>query len=612
MGYSFRQIRNALLPPERPLAFPGDGGPTVERLRDLRDAPHLQPFLTEVRAEAQRARETPITVLPFSRFHLFDTVGTRREYERPYFERRGRLAALVLASLVDTTDDWLPALEDTIWAICDEYTWSVPAHLGRSAGPERSGRVRPEQTIDLFAAETAHALAETLTLLGDQLDPWITYRVRAEIEHRTFHPLFYEPAHFHWESVPMNWASVCAGAVGMAALLLEDDRERLAGMVDRVARTMECFLEGYGDDGGCPEGIGYWQYGFGYYVYFAEMLHDYTAGQLDLLQGDKIQRIASFPVAISLGGDAFVNYSDGQAHLALRSGLMSRLATRVGAPVPSLAGVPSFHDDHCYRWAHLTRDLLWTDPALLHHPTPDGTATFADLAWVVDRHTLDGAMVAFSAKGGHNDEPHNHNDLGHFILHVGGESLLTDLGAGLYTRDYFGPRRYEHLHTASAGHSVPIIDGQEQRAGQEHAARVVRNETGSEALVFELDLTNAYRVSSLEQFVRTFTWSCDHDKACARLELTDSFAFRRVPDALEELFISFHQPRIAPGTVVWQGRAGSVSLTFDADRFDATIETIPTREHLEEPVMVYRLRLQATLLEVEAIYCFVFTCNLTS
>ena len=35
----------------------------------------------------------------------------------------------------------------------------------------------------------------------------------------------------------------------------------------------------------------------------------------------------------------------------------------------------------------------------------------------------------FAAKGGHNDENHNHNDIGHFLCVWQGELLLTDLGA---------------------------------------------------------------------------------------------------------------------------------------------------------------------------------------
>jgi hypothetical protein len=50
---------------------------------------------------------------------------------------------------------------------------------------------------------------------------------------------------------------------------------------------------------------------------------------------------------------------------------------------------------------------------------------------------------------------------------VDGENLLTDPGRGLYSRNYFGERRYESAFASSYGHSVPRIDGQLQAAGAE-------------------------------------------------------------------------------------------------------------------------------------------------
>lgn len=565
-----------------------------------------------MRATAGRAQAEPVPPLPFALWRLFEASGTRLEYERPYFARRGRLLALALAALVDQDDAHIAALQDTLWAICDEYSWSLPAHLGRGAAPDRAGRIEPEQVVDLFAAETAHALAEALALLGGRLDPWMAYRVRAEIERRVFRPLFHDPVHFDWESAPMNWASVCAGAAGMAALLLEPDRERLAGMVERCMRALECFLEGYADDGGCPEGIGYWQYGFGYYAYFAEMLREYTGGQLDLLQGQKISRIAGFPAGVSLSAGCFVNYSDGEARNDLATGLLSRLAERTGAALPPLARVPAFDSDHCYRWAHVTRNLLWTDPAVFGGPAPAGTLVFDDLGWVVDRREVGGLPLAFSAKGGHNGEPHNQNDLGQFILHVGGESLLADLGAGLYTREYFGPQRYEQLHNSSAGHSVPLIAGQPQQPGREFSARVLRCEVDPDGVLFELDLRNAYAVEQLRRFVRSLRWSCAAAQGQARLVLTDTFSFEAAPPALEEIVISLHEPALAPGQVIWRGRRGAVALAYAADRLRASVEPIASRDHHDQPITVYRLRLAAIEPRAQEAFELVFDVSVSA
>jgi hypothetical protein len=589
--YSFRQIRAAVLAGGRGPGFPYEGALAPERLPELRAAPHLQRLLDEVREDARTAGATPITVLPFGAFKLFETTGTRREYEQPYFARRARLLALTLAAVIDEDDAPLGALEDLLWAICDEYTWCLPAHLG-PRGPG-AGRLPAEQIVDLFAAETAHALAEVLAMLGPSLNPWLPRRVRAEIERRVFRPLFHDPVHFWWESVPMNWASVCAGASGMAALLLEDDPERLAGMVERCCRAMECFMEGFGPDGGCAEGIGYWQYGFGYYVYFAEMLREYTTGALDLLAGDLVRRVAAFPAGVSLGGESFVNYSDGQSRMTLAPGLVSRLHARLGMPLPDMLHTSGFHDDAAYRWPQVTRTLFWSDRALFGRHTPAGTTLFDHLGWVVDRRRVGEAMLAFSARGGNNGEPHNQNDLGHFIVHIGGESLLADLGAGLYTRQYFGPQRYEHIHNSSAGHSVPLIGGQTQQPGAAYHAALTRYEPHSHGVAMELNLTHAYALPALGSFTRAFEWTFDAEQNAARLVLTDRFVFDVAPGSLDEMFISLHRPTLEDGRVEWAGQQGRVVLTFDQQQWEAQLEAIDSQDHHARPIIVQRLVLRA-------------------
>lgn len=618
MTHSFRALRAAVL-----AAAPGQGALpygtalTAERLAALRGADHLRDLLNEMRAAAARAMSTPPPPLPFARFREFEDNGTRKGYENSYFDRRGRLLALATVASVDETDEPLPALEDLLWAICDEYAWAPPAHLPVGVAAARANRRPPETIVDLFAAETGHALAETLFLLRDRLHPWLDYRIRSEIERRVFRPLFHDPVPFGWESAANNWAAVCGGAVGMAAILLEGDRERLTGMLDRVLRALGSFLEGFAADGGCPEGIGYWVYGFGYYTYFAEMLHAFTGGTIDLLEGEKVARIAAFPAAAALSDERYVPFSDSFADAAgrteLPTGLVSRLAARIGAPVPSMAHPPSFHADHCYRYAHLTRTLHWTDPAALGRATPAGATFLPDLTWLVDRRDLGGVPVAFAAKGGHNGEPHNHNDLGHFVLQVGGENLLTDLGGGLYTRQYFREERYTSLHPSSEGHSVPIIAGQGQGAGRERSARVLGREARPDGADFALDLTRAYAVEGLQAFHRAFAWTVDGAAGEATLDLTDTFRFAAPPAALEEAFISLHRPTPGEGTATWRGTRGLVTLRFDAARLRPVVEELPSQDHNAEPITVYRLRLVVVApVEAEETLRLRLACRVTS
>ncbi|MEV4087072.1 hypothetical protein AB0J43_43105, partial [Nonomuraea fuscirosea] len=128
-------------------------------------------LVREIRAEADRARATPAPELTFTLWRRFADTGDRLAYERAYFERRRRLAALVLAAHLDGRPD--PALDDLLWSVCDERTWVLPAHEPQ----DRPG----EAFVDLFAAETGHTLAEAATLLDGLADPRVLARVREEV-----------------------------------------------------------------------------------------------------------------------------------------------------------------------------------------------------------------------------------------------------------------------------------------------------------------------------------------------------------------------------------------------------------------------------------------------
>lgn len=607
---NFRLIREAILTaPPVPAGFPLDALRDMGVRQRLLSAPHLQPFLKETRAEADRAKEVPLEPIPFSLFRLFEETGDRAAFQRVYFDRRCRLAGLILTTVLDETDAYLGTLNDLIWEICNEYTWALPAHLPVGIEQVRANRVPPEQEVDLFSAHTAHILAETVSLFGERLPAWLHYRIRAEIQRRIFQPVFDSPYHFRWESVPTNWASVCSGCVGMTALILIEDRELLAGMIDRVIRAMECSLDGFGADGGCPEGIHYWVYGFGFFTYFSETLSAFTAGKIDLLQSERVKQIASFPQLVSLGGERYINFSDVPERAIIQPGLGSRMAALLEQPIPELKP-PRFHADQAFRWGHISRDLLWTEDSALEQPVFEGKFYLDNLAWMIDRRVWNGLTVAFAAKGGHNDEPHNHNDLGHFIIHLGGDSLLVDLGAGMYTRQYFREQRYEFVHTGSQGHSVPVINGQTQREGANHLAASIDHELRADGLTFALDLTRAYDDPTLETFTRTFDWSVDSARHTATLRMTDMFRFGSSGGLVDECFVSLVQPKIENDTIGWIGQHGSVIMSFDPEVYGTKIEIIETKMHYGESVTVYRLLLHAHQPHPSRTDTFVFRCTM--
>lgn len=112
-----------------------------------------------------------------------------------------------------------------------------------------------------------------------------------------------------------------------------------------------------------------------------------------------------------------------------------------------------------------------------------------------------------AAKGGHNDESHNHNDIGNFVVFIDGRPLLVDAGVETYTARTFSDRRYEIWTMQSAYHSLlPTIDGVQQAPGATFAARNVVYAMDDAIAALTLDIAAAYPpTAKLASWRRTVT-----------------------------------------------------------------------------------------------------------
>ncbi|MBW7461714.1 hypothetical protein K0U00_47440, partial [Paenibacillus sepulcri] len=122
--------------------------------------------------------------------------------------------------------------------------------------------------------------------------------------------------------------------------------------------SMRNHLSGFDEEGATAEGVAYWQFGFGFYVYFAELLRERTGGRIDLLEGDKIGRIVTFPNACLLSGSKVVNFSDSVERIDFNLGLFARLHSRFSnVEVPQQQ--PEANQLFTY-WANTSRLMMWT------------------------------------------------------------------------------------------------------------------------------------------------------------------------------------------------------------------------------------------------------------
>lgn len=574
-------------------------------------SPALESYRKALRTEAIRLKDEPLCELPFHTFKQYDTTGNRLSYENVYFHRRRCLGVFTLMAWLYEDGEYLSLTEDYLWAVCNEFTWALPAHLD---GNSLNEKVNP-LTLDLFACETAQTLAEITYLLKEQLNPAVTLRCQAEIERRIFTPFLTRSTPYWWETCHMNWASVCAGSIGMAAIYqmtdTSDDAQRLATILSQLLPVMDYFLSGFENDGTCLEGLSYWTYGMSYFTAFADLLSIRTDRKVDLLANDKVKAIAAFQGKCYFEGGHTVSFSDASATDTFRIGITNYMAHyfQDDTLLPPVASAAEFGTDPCARWCQMFRDFVWTamaaqtvagSGAITQNPQ-SSSCILPDAKWLIFR---DADANAGAIKGGHNDEPHNHNDIGSFFFLLHGSEVLTDLGAGEYTKDSFSDKRYTIFTNNSFSHSVPVINGNGQKTGKEYCAREYAFGDGSSA---SMDIAPAYGEEALSSLIRTLTF----DSNAHKLTLRDSYSFTQVPASLVERFVTRQKPELLDNHVTLYSENGEdCLLSYDSTKLTPSLSTdIHYRHEDGAPETVYLLDFSLKQVESAPVLEFVLTWN---
>lgn len=531
-------------------------------------------------AKAFAARPTP--ALPPELYDDYKKTGQRKPYERPYGERMERLKAFVLAEgLSEQAGAYLSLIEAELEAILSEPTWAMPAHSAQFASAADARR-----HVDLGAAMRAWNLASVDRLLDDRLSSAMRTRIRGEVRERVLAP-YLERARagdargWWWMSTTNNWNAVCHSGVLGAALLLEEEagaRAEFAAIFEAGTRR---FIAGFADDGFCHEGLGYWNYGFGHYVVGAEALRRATGGMLDLLETGKVRRIAEFGARWQIAGNIYPGFSDVTLSAKPAGWLADFIALRFD--LGRVEGEPRLTGNSLYqilfdlslpRAGGGTVALARSGGLPLRDWFPDGGALV-----VRPQPAERGLAAAF--KGGHNAQPHNHNDLGSFVVLSNGRRILTDLGGDTYVRDTFGPKRYTSGVLNSFGHPVPRVAGKLQRTGKEAKAVTVRVDFSEAEDLWEMDITSAYDVPALERLTRTFVFRRG-GAAAGSLEIIDRVRFRageKPQDFDTALVLRGKQARelIDPSAqrfVVREGKGG-LMVAYSSDEGAVTVKEEP-------------------------------------
>lgn len=511
---------------------------------------YVKGFWGEIEQAGKELRAQRLPELTEEAFFLFQRTGNRLVYENAYFGRRKFLTVFgILAEYGKRAED-IDKLSEVLEAVCDERFWALPAHVNFEH--------LDENTIDLFAAETAQTLAEMLVIFGDRLSAGLVERVKNEVLRRVMIPFCSSAFPYSgWETDRCNWSAVCAGSVGMAAIYMYRmgalRAEWKESCIKRVCAALQCYLDGMEEDGACTEGLGYYNYGMSYYTAFAELLEEETKGEISLLKQEKCRKIAAFQEKCYFSRGVSVSFSDGSSRERFLPGMTAYLVhcfPETGTP--DYLAAHFLEDDACYRWLENERNIRW----LIKYggkETAGKAVTSCDLLpsaqWMLCK---DATGNGYAAKGGHNAESHNHNDVGHFLCVYDGELFLTDLGAGEYTREYFGAGRYDILCNRSRGHSVPLINDCEQCAGREYGAEEFAWDAAAKEL--RISFAGAYPKGYIDALTRRIRMENVPEEL--QLQVTDTFVASGQTKRITENLITPYEPVVTGAGVLWLAASG--------------------------------------------------------
>ncbi|AOF89993.1 heparinase II/III family protein [Sinorhizobium sp. RAC02] len=263
-----------------------------------------------------------------------------------------------------------------------------------------------------------------------------------------------------WTTARTNWTLVCCGGLITAAALTRSAMpEPCDELLDLALGPFRSALSIFDDKGGWPEGAAYGAYAARYAILAVEAL---TEAGLSHRVPEEVSRLPAHwrfqRALVSPSGQGFNAGDEPTEHE--RSPMLGWFAARSeeeGAVAWQWQAPGAVHPF----------DLLW------YHAPPDPPTFEAaprievfDAGYAILRHHADGREWYLAARAGRNTTNHCHADLGSFVLDVGRNRLVCDLGREDYAAPgYFDPaHRPSYFLTQTRAHNVAFAGEQSREA----------------------------------------------------------------------------------------------------------------------------------------------------
>lgn len=478
-------------------------------------------YLENALSEIHKKPEVPITD---SIYRLANKQGNRGIYKPRYYRTMTRLENFILAECIENKGRFLPQITHYLNAIMEMKSWLHPNHDDRENGVLEGKRV----SIDLGARKFGSDLALAEVLLEDKLSKDLRNKMAENIQRRIIDTYLksckLNDENNKWIKSTSNWNSVCtSGSVFTTIAVSKNEDERIAAIGSALNSMKYHYMPGFGDDGYCSEGLGYWGYGFGHYLYLAQILYDYTEGNINLFEFDnpeKLNNVGNFPEKFVIQNEKCAPFSDGVSSVSRKGNNFAYAlsAKHYGATKPSELRIEEA----------VEQLIVWADPEAFtfekkadkKEPELPDYSYFDDFGMVISRGKQD-VPFSIALKAGHNKENHNHSDVGTYTIVLNKDIMAGDIGAPSYTAGAFSPNNPAR---SSWGHPVPRIDNTLQSNGREFFGEIIETEFTKASDKIVIDIKAAYEISSLNSLVRTIK----NDKSgLGTITIEDSFSLTK-------------------------------------------------------------------------------------
>ncbi len=448
----------------------------------------------------------------------FTRSGNRRQ--EVFAACSNALINLVMGELVEGKGRFMDQIVNAVWYYSEQTWWGWSAHLG----PQKAGAGLPDVNdpiVDLGVGEVACNLSWTLYLFKDEFNkihPLIAQRLRQEITDKVLKP-YSERDDFWYMGFaggrPNNWNPWVNYNMLNCFLLVEDDTSKKLAAVTKIINSLDKFLNGYPDDGGCDEGPSYWGAAGALLYENLEVLKNATGGKFDVFDNPLIQNIGKYFYKVNIHAPYFINFADADATTGGEPSTVYRYGKAIGDLQMQqfgayLAGLAKWGQNAPGgKICDQLKDLTLLDEI---KNADKKEALVADF-WFPDTEIAGGrdkenSFIGFffGAKGGFNAESHNHNDVGSCLMYYNGKPCLIDVGREEYVAKTFSPRRYEIWTMQSGYHNLPQINGIDQKDGEEYKAANSRFTSNSKTVTFSTDIAGAYpKEAMVKGWIRTYT-----------------------------------------------------------------------------------------------------------